>query len=53
VNKFCIFVGMTVFGWLGWWLGEQVGLMTALLLSGGGSLLGVYLGWRVWRDYLG
>ena len=52
MSKFCIVVGMTVFGSIGWWLGAKVGLMTAYILSGGGSLLGVYLGWRVWRDYL-
>ena len=44
---------MTVLGWVGWWLGEKVGLMTAFLLSGVGSLAGVYLGWRIHHDYLG
>ena len=52
VSKFCIFVGMTVMGWIGWWLGEKAGFMTAFLLSGVGSMAGVYLGWRLCRDYL-
>lgn len=51
MSKFCIFIGMTLFGWIGWWLGDQVGLMTAFLLSGLGSVLGVYAGWRINRDF--
>jgi hypothetical protein len=43
---------MTVCGWAGWWLGANVGFMTGFLLSGVGSMAGVYLGWRVHRDYL-
>jgi hypothetical protein len=52
MNRLCIFIGMTVLGWLGWWIGAKVGLMTALTLSGIGSILGVYVGWRINRDYL-
>ena len=37
---------------VGWWLGDYVGLMTAYVLSGVGSLAGVYVGWRINRDYL-
>ena len=51
MNKICIFLGMTVFGWLGWWVGEQVGFMTAFVLSGLASIAGVYVGWRIHRDY--
>jgi hypothetical protein len=53
MSKLCIFVGMTVLGWAGWWLGARAGLIAGFLLSGVGSMLGVYLGWRFWRDYLG
>jgi len=52
VRKICIFIGMTVGGWAGWWLGAKVGFMTGYLLSGVGSMAGVYLGWRFHRDYL-
>jgi hypothetical protein len=52
MNKLCIFVGMTVLGSIGWWIGNKIGLTTALVLSGVGSLLGVYVGWRINRDYL-
>lgn len=52
MNKLCIFLGMTVSGWAGWWIGEYFGLFPALVLSGIGSLAGVYVGWRIHRDYL-
>ena len=53
--KLCIFVGMSVgswAGWAGWALGESGGVMTAFLVSGVGSLVGVYLGWRAARALL-
>jgi len=50
--KLCIFVGINVGGAVGWWLGDMVGTMTAFCVSGAGSLLGVYLGWRVAMKYL-
>ncbi len=52
MNKLCIFVGMTVFSYLGWWLGAKQGVMTAFCVSSIASLFGVYVGWRVNRDYL-
>ena len=51
--KLCIFVGMNVGGYLGWELGDRVGMMTAFLVSSLGTLLGVYAGWKVAREYLG
>ncbi len=50
--KLCILIGMTILGWIGWWLGAKIGLMTAFLVSGLGSMIGVYLGWRIYRDFL-
>ena len=47
--KLLIFVGMNVFGALGWWIGGQFGLGTAVIVSGIGSILGVYVGWLVAR----
>ena len=52
MNKLCIFLGLTIFGWIGWWLGKRFGLMTGYLLSFLGSLAGVYVGWRVNRHLL-
>jgi len=51
MNKLCIFIGMSVFGWLGWWAGAKVGFMTGFLVSGFGSLVGVYIGWRINREF--
>jgi uncharacterized membrane protein SpoIIM required for sporulation len=52
MNKLCIFIGITVFSWIGWWAGAYIGIMTAFILSGVGSVLGVYIGWRINRDHL-
>jgi len=52
MSKLCIFLGMTILGWIGWWLGAKIGIMTAFIVSSIGSLIGVYLGWRIARDYL-
>jgi hypothetical protein len=51
MKKLCIFLGVTILGWIGWWLGSKIGLMTAYALSGVGSMVGVYVGWRINRDY--
>lgn len=50
--KLCIFVGLNVGGYFGWELGEHVGLMTAFIVSGLGSMVGVYAGWWFARRYL-
>ena len=52
MNKLSIFICVTIMGWVGWWLGAKIGIMTGYILSGIGSLLGVYVGWRINRDYL-
>ena len=52
MNRLCIFIGMTVLGWIGWWIGGHVGFMTGFLLGWLGSVVGVYAGWRINRDYL-
>lgn len=46
------FVGATVLGAGGWWIGEQVGFMTAFVLSTVASGVGLYAGRRIARDYL-
>lgn len=51
MNKLCIFVGTTLGGYVGWWSGEQCGFgfFANFLLSGLGSILGVYAGWKLAR----
>jgi len=48
MTKLCIFAGTTICGYAGWYLGELLGfeIMGEFLVSGTGSLLGVYLGWK-------
>lgn len=50
--KLCIFIGMMGLGWVGWWLGAKIGFLSAFLISGVGSMTGIYLGWRVYRDFI-
>ena len=54
-NKWIIIewvIGASAGGSIGWWIGDKVGLVTALVLSGIGSVIGVYVVWRIVRDYL-
>ena len=52
MKKIIIILSVTLFSWGGWWLGNHFGLTTAWLLSFAGSLVGVYAGCRINRDYL-
>lgn len=51
MNRLCIMVGTTLGGYLGWASGEAVGFGFggAFVLSGIGSLAGVYAGWKAAR----
>ena len=53
MNKLCIFIGTTIGGYLGWWLGEALGwdFFTNFMLSGIGSLMGVYVSWKLARKF--
>ena len=55
VNKLCIFGGTTVFGILGSVVATLFGMDTfslgSFLLSGVGSVIGVYVGWKVAQHY--
>ena len=50
--KFLIFIGINVGGYAGWELAEPYGLLAAFIVSGIGSMAGVYAGWWVARRYL-
>lgn len=47
------FIGATIGGAIGWWLGEFVGLMTAFILSTVGTGIGIYYARRWAADHLG
>jgi hypothetical protein len=52
MKKLCIFIFISLGGYMGWWLGDSFGLMTAYLLSVVGSFIGVLLGSLISRRYL-
>ena len=47
MNKLCIFAGTMVGGYLGGYLVHSLGLMTEIIVSGIGSIVGVYFGWKL------
>jgi len=52
VKKLCLFISVSLGGYLGWWIGASFGLMTAYFLSVVGSLAGVLVGCSINRRYL-
>jgi len=55
MSRLLFFVGMTLGGYVGWWAGEYfgMGIMMTFLVSTLGSAVGVYVAWRIMRDYFG
>jgi hypothetical protein len=53
MNRLLMFVGMILGGYLGWWVGDYIGLglMGTFLVSSLGSIAGVCLAWRIMSDY--
>lgn len=51
--KVCIFGGTTVFSYAFWAIGEAMGcsFFTSFMLSGVGSVVGVWVGWKIARRY--
>ena len=43
MKKILMFIFLSVFGWLGWMLGEKIGVMTAYFFSLIGSAAGIVL----------
>ncbi len=43
---------MTVAGWIGWWLGEFVGITTAVVLSMIASGAGLWAAGWIHREYM-
>jgi hypothetical protein len=52
MKKIILFFCITFFGWIGWWFGAYIGIMTAYLVSFICSLFGVYVGIRLNKNYL-
>ena len=52
MNRLMIFLGSSIWGGVGWWLGGlRGGMMTAFVISSIGTIAGAYVGWRINRDY--
>lgn len=51
MTKLFVFAGATVGGYVGWWLGSNIGFMTAFMLSMVGTGIGMYAGNRVAHNY--
>ena len=49
MNKLCIFGGSLVGGYVAGYLVSSYGIMTEVIVSGFGSIVGVYLGWKLAR----
>jgi hypothetical protein len=45
------FVGSTILGYVGWYLGARIGMTTAVILSIVGTGLGIYYGRKVAQYY--
>ena len=52
MKKLILFIMITLFGSIGWWLGAYIGVMTAYFVSVAGSLVGVYVGVKINQAYL-
>jgi len=53
MKKILIILSITIGGWIGWWLGEHIGIMTAYFLSVFGAAAGLYFGRKIMNSYLG
>ena len=47
MTRTLMLVVSSALSYIGWWLGESVGLMTAFSLSSVGALAGLYVGYRL------
>jgi hypothetical protein len=54
MSRLLIFIGMIAGGYVGWWAGDYLGfgLMATFLVSSFGSVAGVFLAWKIGRDFL-
>ncbi len=45
-------IASSIGGGIGWWLGDFVGIMTAVALSAVGTGIGIYVARRFMQEYL-
>ncbi len=51
MTKLFVFVFSTIGGYIGWWLGERMGIMTAFMLAMVGTGVGIWGGRRMAQNY--
>lgn len=52
MNKIIYLLTTGILGAIGWAIGMRIGIGTAWVLSSIGSIAGVYVGWKIIRNYL-
>ena len=52
MKKILTIICISAGGWIGWWVGEHVGIMTAYFLSVLGAAAGLYFGRKLMSSYL-
>lgn len=52
MKKLLTIANITIGSWIGWWIGEHVGIMTAYFLSVFGAAAGFYFGRKLMSNYL-
>jgi len=53
MKKLFMLICITIFSWIGWWIGAKIGFMTGYIFSVIGGMVGIYIAWRINRDYMG
>ena len=53
MKKLLLILSITIGGWIGWWIGEHIGIMTAYFLSVLGAAAGLYFGRKIMSNYMG
>jgi hypothetical protein len=53
MGKLFSFVGATILGYVGWYIGAKVGITTAFIVSMVGTGVGMYYGRLIARNYGG
>ncbi|MBI5886431.1 MAG: hypothetical protein HZB85_07600 [Deltaproteobacteria bacterium] len=52
MQKLIAWIGAIIVSSIGWWVGSQIGLMTAVILSGIGTGVGFYYGMKLAKRWL-
>lgn len=47
MKKLFMLICITIFGWIGWWLGAKIGIMTGYIFSVIGAMAGVFVAARL------